>query len=60
MPKIDDGKRSFIKKAIVVAGAVLALGSNKAKANKVKTGSQNEVLYRETETFRKYYETLRR
>ncbi|OAG28174.1 hypothetical protein [Thermodesulfatator autotrophicus] len=60
MPKVDDGKRSFIKKVMVMAGAALALGSSKTRAQKVKSSSQNEVLYRETEAFRKYYETLRR
>ncbi|WP_022853634.1 hypothetical protein [Thermodesulfatator atlanticus] len=60
MAKIDGEKRSFIKKAMVVAGAALVLGGAKARAKKEAAPAKGEILYRETEAFRKYYETLKR
>ena len=56
---VDKPKRSFIKKVILAAGAVLAVGSKKASAKK-DSHPQDEILYRETEAFRAYYESLRR
>ncbi len=60
MAKIDQPKRSFIKKALLAAGSIFMLsGPRKVKAQ----GSQprtDEILYRETEAFRAYYESLRR
>ena len=59
MSKVDQKKRSFIKKALLAAGTVLALSGQK-KAKAATKGASDEVLYRETEAFRAYYESLRR
>ncbi len=60
MAKVDKPKRSFIKKALLAAGAALALsGPRKVKAQKL-TPQEDEILYRETKAFRAYYESLRR
>ncbi len=59
MAKVDEKKRSFIKKALLAAGTVFALGGRK-KAKAATKGASDEVLYRETEAFRAYYESLKR
>ncbi len=62
--KRDERRRSFIKG--VVAGSALLAGLFSARgkaeaAQQAKDGADasQEVLYRETEEFRKYYEMLR-
>ncbi|NPA48548.1 MAG: hypothetical protein GXO20_01080 [Thermodesulfobacteria bacterium] len=61
MAKVDKPKRSFIKKALLAAGAVFALsGTRKAGAQRRSPEENDEILYRETEAFRAYYESLRR
>ncbi len=59
MAKVDQEKRSFIKKALLTAGTILVLSGRKKAQAKPKPAS-DEVLYRETEAFRVYYESLRR
>ncbi len=59
MAKVDEHKRSFIKKALLAAGAVLAISGRK-KATASQKVREDEILYRETEAFRAYYESLRR
>ncbi len=58
----DDGRRSFLKQVLsgtaVVAG--VALSGKKAKAKQQQTVQQgDDVLYKETEAFKKYYQSLR-
>ena len=62
MQQNDDGRRSFLKKVLtgtaVVAG--VALSGKKAQAKQQKTVQHgDEVLYKETEAFKKYYQSLR-
>ena len=57
--KINKSRRSIIKGMLLAAGTALALGSKKAGAQKGIPENQDEVLYRETEAFRAYYESLR-
>jgi hypothetical protein len=61
MKKKDDTRRSFLKHVLagsaVVAGT--ALTSKNAKARQVEAEQRpDEVLYRESEEFKKYYESL--
>ncbi len=61
MARIDQPKRSFIKKALLAAGAILAFsGPKKAQAQKKMAKENDEILYRETQAFRDYYDSLRR
>ncbi|OAQ20089.1 hypothetical protein [Thermosulfurimonas dismutans] len=57
--KVDETRRSIIKSMLLAAGTALALSSKKARAQKAAPESQDEILYRETEAFRAYYESLR-
>ena len=61
--KKDEGSRRSFLKHILVGSAVVAsaaVGAKKVKALEVHTEKQpHDVLYRETEDFKKYYETLR-
>jgi len=66
MQQKDESRRSFLKQVLagsaVVAGA--ALTGKKAQAREtMKTRYQgpgsDEVLYKETDAFKKYYESLR-
>ncbi|NPB09941.1 MAG: hypothetical protein GXO17_06260 [Thermodesulfobacteria bacterium] len=57
--KIDEPKRSFIKQMLFAAGAVLAVGAAKKAKAKGPEREGDEILYRETEAFRAYYESLR-
>ncbi len=56
-------RRSFLRK--FAAGALFAVagmtaGPRKSEAGEVKkTGSDNEIIYRETDHFREYYRSLR-
>jgi len=51
-------RREFLKLGAFATGAAMVLSAKKSSAKSVKN-VQNETLYRETEHFKKYYETLR-
>ncbi|MBZ4644253.1 MAG: hypothetical protein PWQ25_1887 [Deferribacteres bacterium] len=52
-------RREFLKLGAVATGVSVALlGTKKSYAKKQEVG-ENEILYRETEHFKKYYETLK-
>jgi hypothetical protein len=62
MKQNDDKRRSFLKQIFagtaVVAGS--ALVGKKAKAQETGTVDRpDEVLYKKTEAFKKYYDSLR-
>lgn len=62
MQKNNDDRRSFLKQILagtaVVASATLT--GKKAKAGKHLQGNQpTETLYKETNKFKKYYQSLR-
>jgi hypothetical protein len=62
MQQKDDNRRSFLKQ--IVAGSAIVAGSTlvvkKAKAKEQKEAKRpDEILYRKTEAFEKYYESLR-
>jgi len=62
MQQNDDSRRSFLKQALagsaIVAGS--ALVGKKARAKKQAEAKRpGEVLYQESEAFKKYYESLR-
>ena len=58
MEKIKS-RRNFLKVGVTaVAGIAVLAGAKKGVASHGKT-SDNEVLYRETEHFKKYYEVLK-
>lgn len=58
--KVDQNKRSFIKKMLLAAGTALVVGSRAKASKQVQNPPADEVLYRETEAFRAYYESLKR
>lgn len=62
MTENDDKRRSFLKQ--VVAGTAIIAGSavagKKVQAQEAaKSARPDEVLYHESEAFKKYYESLR-
>ena len=62
MKEDKDKRRSFLKH--VLAGAAVVVGSAAAiKPAKAKTAVQpeecNDILYRESESFKKYYDSLK-
>jgi hypothetical protein len=62
MKENDDKRRSFLKQifagSAIVAGSALA--SKKAQAREAKAGKRpDEVLYRKSDAFQKYYDSLR-
>lgn len=63
MKEKEKGRRSFLKH--LVAGTAVAAGvaGTRKKAQARTTGTppadQSETLYRETESFRQYYKSLR-
>ena len=62
MKKDEGSRRSFLKNILAgsAVAASAAIGAKKVKANKVLTEKQtDDVLYQETENFKKYYDTLR-
>lgn len=62
MKNDQDKRRSFLKHilagAAVVAGSVAAIKPAKAKPA-VQLKDSDEVLYQESENFKKYYESLK-
>jgi len=57
--KNDKSRREFLKLGVLAAGtAAIAVSSKKSYAKKPEH-IDNEILYRETEHFKKYYETLK-
>lgn len=63
MEKKEDGRRSFLKHVLagtaVVAGVAVTKKSATAKKDLQVPNGKSEILYRETEDFRKYYESIR-
>ena len=62
MKKEKDNRRSFLKHMLAGTAAVVGTAAivRPAKAKPVTAGQHSdEVLYQETESFRKYYKTLR-
>ncbi|MCB2184400.1 MAG: twin-arginine translocation signal domain-containing protein [Desulfobulbaceae bacterium] len=62
MKKNDGSRRSFLKNILAgsAVAATAAVGAKKVKADEALAEKQTgDVLYRETEDFKKYYETLR-
>ncbi len=62
MQQKDDNRRSFLKQ--ILAGSAIVAGSTlvgkKAKAKEqMEAKRPDEVLYRKSEAFKKYYESLR-
>ncbi|MBU1232761.1 MAG: Tat pathway signal protein [Proteobacteria bacterium] len=62
MQEKDDNRRSFLKQ--ILAGSAIVAGSTlvgtKAKAKEqMKARRPDEVLYRKSEAFKKYYDSLR-
>jgi len=61
MKKEQDKRRSFLKHILagtaVVMGTAAAIKPAKAKSASVRKNS-DEVLYHESESFKKYYESL--
>ena len=51
-------RREFLKLGAFATGAAMVLSAKKSSAKPVEN-VQKETLYRETEHFKKYYETLR-
>lgn len=62
MKQEKDRRRSFLKHilagSVVVAGAATVVKPAKAKEGKVMNGS-DEILYHESEDFKKYYKSLK-
>ena len=59
----QETRRSFLKKfaaGTMLAAAGITAKPHKAEAKSVKnTGLNSEIIYRETDDFRKYYRSLR-
>ncbi|OEU49718.1 MAG: hypothetical protein BA866_11345 [Desulfobulbaceae bacterium S5133MH15] len=62
MKKEQDNRRSFLKHMLAGTAAVVGTTAivKSAKAKSIPAGQRpDEVLYQETESFSKYYKTLR-
>jgi len=62
--KKDEGNRRTFLKSLLAGSAVaagVAAGTGPARAGRARTSSPagNETLYRETEEFNRYYQSLR-
>jgi len=57
----DESRRSFLKTVVAgsAAAATITLTGKKAKAANRNTEKADEVLYQETQAFKKYYNSLR-
>jgi hypothetical protein len=51
-------RREFLKLGAFATGAAMVLSAKKSSAKSMEN-VQNETLYKETEHFKQYYETLR-
>ena len=68
MKKEEGSRRSFLESilagsavtavAVAAGGKTVRAGSRKAGTGAVSRNRQDEILYRETDAFKKYYETL--
>lgn len=62
MKKEEEKRRSFLKQILAGSAAVIGTAAI-ARPSKAKTQQSvtttNEILYRETESFKKYYNSLR-
>lgn len=52
-------RREFLKLTAVASGAAIMFSSKKSYGLPESKEVKGEVLYRETELFKKYYETLK-
>ncbi len=63
MKKNEEGRRSFLKHVLagsaVVAGVAATRKPATARKNLELDGGGSEVLYKETDEFKKYYESIR-
>ena len=63
MKEKGDGRRSFLKHLMagtaVVTGVAGTKKSAQAKNAQATQSDQSETLYKETDTFKKYYKSLR-
>jgi len=63
MKKDEGSRRTFLKSLLagsaVAAGAAAGIGSAKAAGRRKTSLPENETLYRETEEFKQYYQSLR-
>ena len=59
MKKTGKTRRSVVKGMLLAMGATMILGPKRARARKAVIREQDEILYRETEAFRAYYDSLR-
>ena len=62
MKKNEDSRRTFLKSLLagsaVAAGAATATKPSRAAVKKQKQTRTEEVLYRETDEFKRYYQSL--
>ncbi len=63
MKKNEEGRRSFLKHVLAGSAVVAGIAASKKPATAGKHPIDNpegqDVLYRETEEFKKYYDSLR-
>jgi hypothetical protein len=63
MKKVEEKRRSFLKHiltgAAVVAGTVAAIQPARAKTLQQPLQGERDVLYHESDAFKKYYDSLR-
>ena len=62
MQQKDDNRRSFLKQLLagsaIVAGSTL-IGKKAPAKEQIEGKRPDEILYRKSESFKKYYESLR-
>lgn len=62
MQQKDDNRRSFLKQLLagsaIVAGSTL-IGKKTQAKEQIEGKRPDEILYRKSESFKKYYESLR-
>jgi hypothetical protein len=57
--KKEKSRREFLKLTAVASGAAIMFSSKKSHGLSKSEEVEGETLYRETEHFKKYYETLK-